>query len=400
MLLTMQHPGNVSGGRLPIPEQAALDHSQRLIDRIAGVIDETGPCNFADYMEMALYEPALGYYSAGSRKFGAAGDFITAPELSPVFSRCIGRQVRQVLPLLENPVILEQGPGSGVMASDLLHYLHAEDCLPDLYYLLEVSADLRQRQQQLLQDRNPGYYNRLVWLEQLPKEPFNGIILANEVLDALPVRRVIVEQGQWAERCVSRKGDRFCWVTRPLDDALEREVVARLPNPSSLPESYTTEINVHLDAWLCTLADVLKHGLVLFIDYGYGRAEYYHPQRGEGTLLCHYRHHVHSDPFLYPGLQDITASVDFTAVAGAALAAGLQVSGYTTQAHFLVNCGLGEMINTNASTTDLERAETGRQVRMLTMPGEMGERFKVLALTKDLDVPLAGFQAFDQRRHL
>lgn len=400
MSLTMQHSSDVSGARLPVPEQAALEHSQRLIDRIAALIHEAGHCNFAEYMQMALYEPGLGYYSAGSRKFGEAGDFVTAPEVSPVFSRCIARQIQQVLPLLENPVILEPGPGSGVMASDLLDYLNAQGCMPEFYYLLEVSADLRQRQQRLLQDRIPAYYNHLVWLEQLPTEPFNGVILANEVLDALPVRRVIVDQGQWAELCVGREGDRFCQVTRPLDEVLEREVQARLPDPSALPESYTTEINVQLAAWIHTLADVLNQGLVLFVDYGYGRDEYYHPQRSEGTFLCHYRHHAHSDPFLYPGLQDITASVDFTAVAEAALAAGLQVRGYTTQAHFLVNCGLEEMINMNDSTSGQERAETSRQIRTLTMPGEMGERFKVIALSKDLDVPLTGFQAFDQRRHL
>lgn len=396
----MQESRNSPVNPLPRPDQAALEHSQRLIDRIATVISDSGPVSFADYMQMALYEPGLGYYSGGSRKFGDAGDFTTAPELSAIFSHCLARQVRQILPCLDQPGILEAGPGSGVMAGDLLAWLQDRDCLPEYYYLLEVSADLRQRQQQLLLEKIPQLHDRLHWLEQLPGKCFNGIILANEVLDALPARRVISEHGQWFELCVGQKDGRFCWVIQPPDKELQHAVDSRLPDAASLPEAYVTEINLQLEPWLHTMADVMERGLLLFIDYGYGRREYYHPQRTQGTLLCHYRHQVHSDPFLYPGLQDITTSVDFTAVAEAAVAAGLDVRGYTTQAHFLLNSGLEESLQQMHLLHTADRVELSAAVRKLTMPGEMGERFKVIALAKNLDISLAGFQAFDQRQHL
>lgn len=385
---------------LPRPGQAALEHSRRLIDRITKVIGDTGPVSFADYMQMALYEPGLGYYSGGSRKFGVAGDFVTAPEISPVFSHCLGRQIRQILSGLDTACILEAGPGSGVMACDLLEWLQDKDCLPEQYYLLEVSGDLRQRQQQLVRERVPQFLDRLHWLEQLPGESFNGIILANEVLDALPVRRVINEQGQWMELCVGRERDQFCWVTQSPDMELQRTIDTCLPSAPDLPDGYATEINLSLAPWLQAMADLLESGLLLLIDYGYGRREYYHPQRARGTLLCHYRHRVHSDPFLYPGLQDITASVDFTAVAEAAVAAGLEVRGYTTQAHFLMNTGLEDFMQQSQLMKTTDRLELNAGVRRLMMPGEMGERFKVIALAKNLAITLEGFRDFDQRQHL
>lgn len=387
---------------LPAPGSHALEHSQRLCNRIREAIGENGGAiSFARYMELALYEPGLGYYSAGARKFGKEGDFITAPELSPLFSCCIAGQCRQILETLDCASILELGPGSGVMACDILQSLEAYDCLPERYALLETSADLRARQQHLLSQRLLHLMEKVDWLDTLPDTPFNGIILANEVLDAMPVHRLLFKEDDVAELYVGWEGDRFAWTTRSLTDDLLISVNALMQDLKvNLPDGYVTEINLQLAPWIKSLAETLNRGVMLFIDYGYPRREYLHPQRTDGTLLCHYRHRVHQDPFYYPGLQDITASVDFTAVAHAAVQAGLQVSGYTSQAHFLVGCGLEDIINEKQLTGDIDRAELGRQVRILTMPGEMGERFKVIALTKDLDISLSGLQFIDQRRRL
>lgn len=352
-------------------------------------------------MHMALYEPGLGYYSAGAGKFGGAGDFITAPELSPLFAACLARQCAQILPKLNDPVILEIGPGSGALACDLLKSLEQQAVLPERYFLLEVSADLRQRQQQRVRKTIPHLADRITWLDQLPGDSFDGIILGNEVLDAMPVHRLILKDGRFQELCVELDGENFNWTVRALPAVLQSQVETVTADfVSALPEGYLTEINPHNGPWIKSLADGLRHGVMLFIDYGYPRHEYYHPQRTCGTLLCHYRHHVHDDPFLYPGLQDITASVDFTAVAEVAVAAGLDVRGYTTQAHFLLDCGLDKVMEENNLTSNRDRAELGRQARILTMPGEMGERFKVIALAKNFDLPLAGFQHFDQRQRL
>lgn len=357
--------------------------------------------SFARFMEMALYEPGLGYYSGGARKFGGAGDFVTAPEISSLFTQCLAGQCQQVLRELQQPSILELGPGSGVMACDLLQVLEQKNCLPEKYFMLELSADLRQRQQQLAEKKIPHLANRVFWLDHLPEQPFTGIILGNEVLDAMPVHRLIKENGGFSELCVGFIGDDFSWVQRVPDKQINTRINTLLGDiTQDLSGGYVTEINLRINPWLNSLADILARGVMLFIDYGYARREYYHPQRTDGTLLCHYRHHVHADPFLYPGLQDITASVDFTFVAEAATDAGFKVRGYTTQAHFLMGNGLEELINQSHLTGAIDRAESGRQARILTMPGEMGERCKVIALTKDCSIPLAGFQSFDQRSRL
>lgn len=387
---------------LPAPDRPALEHSQRLSHRIRQAIEQNqGPISFADYMQMALYEPGLGYYSAGARKFGTAGDFVTAPELSRIFTACLARQCRQVLKTLDHPAILECGPGSGVMACDLLQILEQEDCLPEKYFMLEVSADLRQRQQQLLREKIPHLASRVIWLAQLPQEPLTGIILGNEVLDAMAVHRIMLAEGKCHELTVTQLEDRFAWTARAPAPGLQSQVSRVLGNRlPQLPEGYTTEINSGIGPWLTTLAKTLQRGVMLFIDYGYPRQEYYHPQRTTGTLLCHYRHHVHDDPFLYPGLQDITAAVDFTAMAEAAIAAGLRVHGYTTQAHFLIGCGLQAVLDDMHLAGAIEHAEAARQARWLTLPGEMGEKFKVLALSRGLDFPLAGFEPLDMRSRL
>jgi SAM-dependent MidA family methyltransferase len=387
---------------LPVPHREALDHSQRLCNRIREVIQQNnGLISFSRFMEIALYEPGLGYYSAGARKFGDAGDFITAPEISSLFTQCLVRQCQQVLKELHNPSILELGPGSGEMACELLKTLEEKRCLPERYFMLEVSADLRDRQQQLIKKKLPDHFSRITWLDQLPTQPFEGIILGNEVLDAMPVYRLILEKGNFRELCVKQDKNRFDWVVNDLDNGLQADIHTALGKIiPALSGGYKTEINLRIIPWIRSLSEILKRGLMLFIDYGYTRQEYYHPQRTDGTLLCHYRHHVHYDPFLYPGLQDITSSVDFTAIAEAADISGLQVQGYTTQAHFLINNGLEEFINENNLTSAIDRAELGRQARILTSPGEMGEKFKVIALMRDINISLAGFKNFDQRSRL
>ena len=388
--------------QLPMPDKAALEHSQRLCDRISEAIRvNNGFIDFATYMNMALYEPGLGYYSSGSGKPGAEGDFITAPEISPLFTRCLARQVAEILHMVKKPYILEAGPGSGQMCCDLLLSLEQIECLPDKYLLLEVSADLRERQKILIETRIPRLANLVTWLDTLPDKKFNGIILANEVLDAMPVHRFTMRGGELFSHGVGISDGKFEWRTAEPEDSLKRHVYERLDGYlHNLPDSYTSEINIRIMPWLGSIADILAQGIVLLIDYGYPRHEYYHPQRSDGTLLCHYRHHVHADPFFYPGLQDITASVDFTAVAEAAVTSGLQVAGYTTQAHFLIGCGLDEVIKSMELTSGPEKIDLRNQVRLLTMPGEMGERFKVIALAKDVDSQLTGFRFLDHRSRL
>lgn len=383
---------------MPVPAAAAMAHSQRLQAHIAAEIDAAGGrISFAQYMELVLYAPGLGYYSAGAQKFGANGDFITAPELSPLFGRCLAVQCQPLLASIDNASILELGAGSGALAATLLQDLASAGCLPEHYYILEVSADLRARQQRHLVDTIPDYYEQIVWLDTLPQD-FRGVVIANEVLDALPVHVVLQQDGQWSEQCVTCPGEGFVWQTRPLSSELAETIANTIPG--SLPDPYQTEINLRLPDWLTALAESIEQGLILFIDYGYPRAEYYHPQRNHGTLICHYRQRAHEDPFLYPGLQDISASVDFTLLAEAAVAAGLQVTGFTTQAQFLLACGLDRLLLESGPPDSRAFMQQAHAARQLVLPAEMGERFKVMALSKEFEMPMTGFMSVDQRYRL
>ncbi|HID50384.1 MAG TPA: SAM-dependent methyltransferase, partial [Chromatiales bacterium] len=294
--------------------------------------------------------------------------------------------------------ILEAGAGSGVMAADLLAELEASGIGPVRYSILEVSADLRARQRATLQQRNPAALERVEWLNAWPEE-FTGVVLANELLDAMPVHRVIRDGNGWRECCVGSEPDRFVWRSGELTVPELQARLDAIEAGGALPDGYVTEINLAAEDWIRTLAGHLAQGLVLLIDYGFPRREYYHPERRQGTLMCHYRHRAHDDPFYLVGLQDITAHVDFTAMADSALAAGLKVAGYTTQAHFLLGSGLTGL----AAETDAD-AETqlglANQVRRLTLPQEMGELFKVMALTKNLAANLPGFAVRDLRGKL
>ena len=383
------------------PEPDALAHSARLCDLIrAELAAQSGRLSFQRYMELALYAPGLGYYSAGARKFGPTGDFTTAPELSALFSRCLARQCQQVLAVTSGD-IMELGAGSGIMATDILLELNALACLPERYLILEVSADLRQRQQQTLQHYAPMLLPRVHWLDSLPAQPINGIILANEVIDAMPVERFrITSQGPrplWIEwtgecfrACLGEANPALTLWTQALSQTLGYE----------LPQGYESERQPHLADWLKSVADSLRQGVMLFIDYGYPAREYYHCERAMGTLLCHFRHRVHANPFVYPGLQDITANVDFSALAEAALAADLELLGYTSQNYFLFGCGLEALLAAvDPSDTVRYLALTGA-VKQLTLPGEMGERFKVLACGRGVTLPLCGFEFRDERFRL
>lgn len=372
---------------LPPPAPDALAHSARLRERMRAEIQaHGGTISFERYMDLALYAPGLGYYSAGARKFGAAGDFVTAPELSPLFARCIAVQCAEVLKVLEGGDILELGAGSGVMATDLLAELETLGTLPEHYWILEVSAELRERQRLTLTERAPALLQRVHWLERLPAA-FSGVILGNEVLDALPVTRFRRAARGFEEYCVADWDGELVWQLRPASADLQSALAALEADLSQpLAAGYSSEICLRLPALIASLADALTRGALLFTDYGYTRAGYYHPERHMGTLMCHYRQRVHDDPFLYPGLQDITAHVDFTAVAQAATQAGLTLAGYTTQAHFLLALGIAER------AVDLH---TARAVKLLTLPAEMGERFKAIGFVKGMDSALRGFSLRD-----
>ncbi len=382
---------SLSGLDLPEPDAEARAHGERVVARIREAItDAGGAIPFARYMELALYAPGLGYYSAGCRKLGAEGDFVTAPEIAPLFSRTLARAILPLLEALPDAGLLEAGAGSGRMAADLLAELAQQGMRPG-YAILERSAELRQRQQAAL----ATFAERVSWLDDLP-EAFTGIVLANELLDAMPVHRLIRENGEWREAWVAWADGRFVWRRGPLTDPrLAERMAAVQPVGGGWPEPYLTEVNLAAEDWIATLGERLERGAVLLVDYGHPRRAFYHPQRAMGTLGCHYRHRHHDDPFRFPGLQDITAHVDFTAIADAALAAGLKVAGFTTQAHFLLGSGLPELAG--YSDDPRQQLETANQIRRLTLPQEMGETFKVMLLTRDLDVPLPGFALRDLR---
>lgn len=381
---------------LPPPSAEALEHSRQLCELIRGdIIKQGGWVPFSRFMELALYAPGLGYYTAGAHKFGEAGDFVTAPEISSLFGRTIAKQLRELLPATA-PHIYELGAGSGKLALDILRELEQLDALPERYSILEVSADLRQRQQALLQSQIPHLMARVSWLEVLP-EQMSGVLLANEVLDALPVQLLRWASGEILERGVAVRDERFIWQDRPLDDV---DLLSFAQQLEDIPDEYLSEVSPATRGLVGGLCQRMQKGVLLFIDYGFGAREYYHPQRSRGTLMCHYRHRAHDDPFYLPGLQDITAHVDFTSVAESAIDHGAHFLGYTTQAHFLVNNGLTDYL-TGISPNDVKTyAPLSGQVRKLTSPEEMGELFKVIALGKGIEEPLSGMLRGDLSRML
>lgn len=379
---------------LPTPPEDAQTASRELCGRIAVAIAAAGGwISFSRYQELALYEQGLGYYAGGSLKFGAEGDFVTAPELTPLFGFALARQVAQVLQA-SAPVALEAGAGSGRLAADLLRGLEALGCPPQRYQILELSGELRARQRETLQREVPDLADRVEWLDAMP-ESFSGCIVANELLDAMPVQVLAWRETGLMERGVSLDADgNFVWAERPADARLEN-LTAELP----VTAPYISEVAPIARAWVAEWGHRLAQGAMILIDYGLPRHEYYHAQRSGGTLRCHYRHRAHENPFWWPGLSDITTHVEFTAIAEAAHGAGLDVLGYTAQATFLMNCGIGELLAQRQAEGG-DAVKTLGAVQVLLATGEMGELFKVLACGRGIDMPLLGFSRGDRLHSL
>lgn len=380
---------------LPIPSAQAQAHSAQLQSLIQQHIQQQGGwVDFATFMHMALYTPSLGYYSGGAKKFGFGGDFVTAPEISPLFAQTLAKQVAQVLQMTQGD-ILELGAGTGKLAADLLLKLAELDTLPTHYYILEVSDYLRQVQREHLKQTLPtALFEKLIWLDTLPTA-FRGVILGNEVLDAIPVHIVGMQQGMLIERGVVWQ-DGFAWEDKPLTDGQLFNDVAAL----ELPEGYITELSPAAIGLIHSLANCLTHGVIVMLDYGFGASEYYHPQRRAGTLMCHYQHHAHDNPLLYVGLQDITAHVNFTAIAEAAVTQQLGVLGYLNQANFLINCGLLQLLERTSPEDMQVYAPMVSAAQKLLSPAEMGELIKVMLLGKGINELLIGALQGDKRHTL
>lgn len=383
---------------LPPPAPAALAHSQRLQQFIREEIAAAGGwISFGHFMEQLLYAPGLGYYTAGARKFGAAGDFVTAPEMTGLFGQALARQVQQIMALSAHE-ILEVGAGSGRLAADLLLALAQLDCLPERYRILDLSADLRQRQQQTIAAAAPHLLARVEWLDALP-EAFTGAVVANELLDAMPADIVA-----WREDGIYNRGvaldatGAFTWREQPASGALLL-AAEEIGTQCSLPPGFESEISLSSRAWAAEWGHRLRQGALLLLDYGFPRREFYHQQRGRGTLMCHYRHHAHPDPFYLPGLQDVTVHVDFTAIIAAAHGAGLDLLGYTSQGQFLLNCGILDHLAALPNDQP-EYFRAAGAVSKLLMPHEMGELFKVITIGRGIDEDLCGFASGEQSHRL
>ena len=387
---------------LPVPGEEALAHHHRVKTHLIKKIQSSkeGHIPFYDFMADTLYAPGLGYYQVGTEKFGEQGDFITAPVLSPLFGYCIGNQCAEVFKQLESPMILEFGAGTGALAGNILSQLEKLHQLPTHYYILEPSPTLQQQQQQYLQEHVPHLWQRVQWIHELPTSGCEGVIIANEVLDAMAVHRFQINDHHHEEWCVTVDDEgEFQWLLNSASEELNQAIDGiqqQLSHP--MASGYTSEYNPMVTGWINSLNDCLSKGMVLLIDYGFPREEYYHPQRSTGTLMCHYRHYAHGDPFLWVGLQDITSHVDFTAVAESAINQDLSVAGFTHQGGFLLGCGIDRLLESN--TQDKHYLAMAQQVKRLTLPHEMGELFKVMALTRGIHGPLMGFRLFDQRHRL
>lgn len=376
----------------PAPDADALAHSQRLLALIrAQIAGAGGAIPFSRYMELALYAPGLGYYSAGSLKFGAEGDFVTSPELGPTFAECVAHCAVQVFAQLGGGAdFFEIGGGSGAFADVALRQMQAYGALPARYRILEPSADLRERQRERLAAALPAeLFARVDWLNAPPEQPWRGLLFANEVLDALPTPRFVLHEGEVYEECVALSAEGVLNRVDQPADALLRAAVRHIEHDVGAPfaEGYRSEVLPQLPYWIQAVGGLLQDGAMLFVDYGYPRHEFYLPERSDGTLVCHHRHTAHGDPFHLPGLQDITAFVDFTALAEAGVNAGFDLAGYCAQASFLINNGLPERLAAIEEIGDeVERHRRHNEVKRLTLPGEMGERFQVMGFQRGVDI--------------
>ncbi|TDI78278.1 MAG: class I SAM-dependent methyltransferase [Betaproteobacteria bacterium] len=391
---------------LSTPTGSAYQHSCAVQEMICAEIATAGGwIPFTRYMELALYAPGMGYYCGGAAKFGGTGDFVTAPEISPLFGKAVAQQGVQVLECMgENSNnILEFGAGSGKLALDLLLEMEKLERLPKHYFILEVSGELQNRQKELFEKIAPHLLSRVDWLEHLPAK-FEGLILANEVLDAMPVHLVVWRGTNLFERGVAWNGRALEWsdhilVNRELFK-VARELSPQINSDGENVGTYVSEISLSTRRFMRSLAGILQQGAIVLIDYGFGYSEYYHSQRNRGTLMCHYRHHAHEDPFYFPGLQDITSHVDFSAIAQVATAEGLELLGYTSQAHFLINCGITEILARIPAENAGDFLPLANQLQKLVSPAEMGELFKVIVFGKNIQQPLVGFTSGDKSRQL
>jgi SAM-dependent MidA family methyltransferase len=377
----------------PTPEEQA--HCQKVQQRIRAEITESGgDISFAQFMELALYAPGLGYYTSGKQKFGSQGDFITAPELGSLFARCLARPCLAVLEETAGGDMLEIGAGSGALAGDLLLELETLKCLPQHYLILELSGELRARQAETLRRKAPQLFPHVRWIDVLP-DVFHGVIVANELLDAMPVERFKVRAAGVNQLFIAWEHDRFVWREKPAEESIRKRIA-----PLALPAGYRSEINLPAEGWVRSVADMLQQGVLMLIDYGFPRAEFYHPQRIDGTLMCHYRHRAHDDPLILVGLQDITAHVDFTAMAEAGVGAGLSLLGYTSQAAFLIESGLEQLVSASDPDDTRRHLELTQQIKKLTLPHEMGELYKVMTLGRGVQEPFPGLTLQDRRARL
>lgn len=391
---------------LSTPTGSAYQHSCAVQEMICAEIATAGGwIPFTRYMELALYAPGMGYYCGGAAKFGGTGDFVTAPEISPLFGKAVAQQGAQVLECMgENSNnILEFGAGSGKLALDLLLEMEKLERLPKHYFILEVSGELQNRQKELFEKLAPHLLSRVGWLEHLPAK-FEGLIFANEVLDAMPVHLVVWRGTNLFERGVAWNGRALEWsdhilVNRELFK-VARELSPQINSDGENVGTYVSEISLSIRRFMRSLAGILQQGAIVLIDYGFGYSEYYHSQRNRGTLMCHYRHHAHEDPFYFPGLQDITSHVDFSAIAQVATAEGLELLGYTSQAHFLINCGITEILARIPAENAGDFLPLANQLQKLVSPAEMGELFKVIVFGKNIQQPLVGFTSGDKSRQL
>lgn len=371
--------------------------SEQLTTLIQGAIDNhQGQLPFDEFMNLALYAPQLGYYQSGKTILGAQGDFITAPMISPLFSQCLAEQCFDVLKHIPNGQILEIGAGTGQMATDILKHLEEIDALPPQYSILETSAYLKSLQQETIQQQIPHLYDKVSWLSSLPNKPFSGIVLGNEVLDAMPFKRFHFQSEQLHEIYVSYDNQGFKAILGTPTPQLKQQC-DQLSLPA-LSEPYQSEINLYLKPWLKSIDQILHHGVLLLLDYGYRQEEYYHPQRTQGTMMCFYQQHQHDSPFIHVGQQDMTAHVNFTAVSKSGVELNLETLGYCPQFAFLIACGLETFMQQQMLSADLKtQTLLSQSMNKLCSPAEMGEIFKVIAMGKHFHQPLKGFQLINQK---
>jgi SAM-dependent MidA family methyltransferase len=381
---------------LPTPSVEAQRHSNLLVSLIKKtIIERKGWINFADFMNLALYASGLGYYTAGNQKFGdskkGGGDFVTAPEISSLYAQTLSNQIAQVLNITHGQ-ILELGAGTGKLAIDILLTLNKLESLPPKYLILEVSDHLRKVQLETMQNiLSQDLIQRVEWLTELPSS-FKGVILGNEVLDAIPVHIVSFKDDTIYECGIAIKGEELVWQDKILNDLSLLDIVTKL----NLPEGYITEVCPAVSGLIASLGQVLQQGVILMIDYGFSSREYYHPQRNQGTLMCHYQHYAHTDPLINIGLQDITAHVNFSQLVSLCNSDGIDLAGYASQAQFLMNCGILEIMS-EVSPSDMARyGPLAAAAQKLLSPAEMGDLFKVIAFSKNFDEPLIGFVVGDK----